>query len=99
MLHRNLRRAASVVVMIGFGVAMLGSAAAAPVHHRHHYHRYGVGPGPAIGAMIGTFIGAAATAVAMSDDGYYGPGPYGYAPAPYYAPPPYYGPPPFYQPW
>ena len=48
--------------------------------------------------MIGTFIGAAATAAAMGD-GYYGPGPYAYGPGPYYAPPPYYGPPAFYQQW
>jgi hypothetical protein len=80
-------------------LAISATAAASPTHHhRYHTNRH-INPAPAIRAIIDTFVGTAATAAAMSGYGYDGPGPYEYAPTPYYSPPRYYGPRPFYTQW
>jgi hypothetical protein len=82
----------AATAIVAFAIAT-SVAVASPVHHHRYYRGLRVNPAPAIGPMIGTFVGAAVGAAAMSEYGYEGPGPYGYAPMPYYAPPPYYGPP------
>ncbi len=88
----------AAIAGVAFGIA-ISIAAASPVHHRRYYRGSGVNPAPAIRAIVGTFVGAAVGAAAMSEYGYEGRGPYGYAPMPYYAPPPYYGPPSPYPRW